>query len=650
MDYNDSSIRVLRGLEPVRARPGMYTNTQCPTHIIAEVIDNAADEALGGFASVIIVTAHADGSISVVDNGRGIPVGMNAEEGVSTVEVVFTRLHAGGKFDKGNGGAYSFSGGLHGVGVSATNALSTRLEVWVKRDGKAHKIVFANGNVVEPLTVLGECGKQHGTKVQAWPDPIYFDSPKVKITNLIHLLKAKAVLLPGVKVTFRDEEKGTDQTWHYEDGLTDYLDEFLQLDCYVSPVFGGEHYFTGEEGSFALNEGAAWALAWADAPGTGESFVNLIPTPLGGTHEAGLRTGLFESIREFCAHHALLPRGINLQAEDVWRNVRYVLSTKILDPGFHGQTKEKLTSRDAVKLVSSCVRGRLDVWLNANVEEGKRIAELAIRSAVSRQKASKVVERKKGSDVTVLPGKLTDCAIQDITRNEIFLVEGDSAGGSAKQGRDREYQAVMPLRGKVVNTWDIASTEIFANTEVRDLSTAIGVDPHTLKDDDKVLERLRYGKIIIMADADIDGAHISVLILTLFYRHFPKLVQKGHVFVAKPPLYCIRVAPQGKTKVEKRLYALDDDERDQMLARLSNDGVRDDRIHVGRFKGLGEMNPSQLKETTMDPDARRLLLMTFVDKDAMATNQCFTLLMRKKESGSRRSWMEEYGHLVEADV
>ena len=628
----------------------MYTNTSCPTHIIAEVIDNSADEALGGFAKVIVVTTHSDGSVSVIDNGRGIPVGINAEEGVSTVEVVFTRLHAGGKFDKGKGGAYSFSGGLHGVGVSVTNALSERLEVFVKREGKAYKIAFANGDVVEPLTVLGECGKQHGTKVQAWPNPKYFDNPKVKKANLIRLLKAKAVLLPGVKVTYRDEESGSEENWHYENGLSAYIAEFLQLDCYVSPVFAGEHYFTGEEGNFAANEGASWALAWADAPGNGESYVNLIPTPEGGTHEAGLRTGLFESLKEFCTHHALLPRGITLQAEDVWKNVRFVLSAKILDPQFHGQTKEKLTSRDSVKLVSICIRDRLDIWLNGNVEEGKRIAELAIKSAVSRQKASKVVDRKKSSDVTVLPGKLTDCSVEDITRNEVFLVEGDSAGGSAKQGRDREDQAVMPLRGKVLNTWEQDSVEIFANNEVRDLSTAIGVDPHKLEDNDSVLENLRYGKIIIMADADVDGQHIQVLLLTLFFRHFPKLVKNGYIYVAQPPLYCIRISPQGKGKPERRLYALDEDERDQMLSRVRDEGVREDRIHVGRFKGLGEMNPSQLRETTMDKDTRRLLLIKLNDVDVVKSNECFTLLMKKKESGNRRRWMEKYGHLVETDI
>jgi topoisomerase IV subunit B len=649
MNYDEKSIRVLKGLEPVRSRPGMYTDTSCPTHIVTEVIDNAADEAIGGYANAIIVTCHKDDSISVIDNGRGIPTGLNEEEGVSTVEVVFTRLHAGGKFDKANGGAYGFSGGLHGVGVSVTNALSTRLEVWVKRDGKAHKMVFENGNVAQQLTEIGECGKQHGTKVQIWPDAKYFDSPKVKKSRLISLLRAKAVLQRGIKVTFKDEQEETETVWQYEDGVSDYLREHLDLECYVSEMFSGEHYFKGEDSGFANGEGAQWALAWADAPSYGESYVNLIPTE-GGTHETGLRTGIFESIKEFCTHHALLPRGVSLQAEDAWRNVRFILSTKMLDPQFHGQTKEKLNSREAVKLVNQCVKDRLDVWLNANVEEGKKIAELAIRSAVSRQKAGKVVERKKGTDVTVLPGKLTDCLSEDITRNEIFLVEGDSAGGSAKQGRDRETQAVMPLRGKVVNTWEIASTEIFANTEVRDLSTAMGVDPHTVKDDDKVLSKLRYGKVCIMSDADVDGSHIQTLLLTLFFRHYPKLIINGHVYVAQPPLFCIKVDSLGKGKPEKRIYALDEAERDQILKRLRDEGIKDDKVHASRFKGLGEMNPGQLKETTMSVDTRRLLQIKLTADEIEAVSLHFNMMMHKREASSRRTWMEQCGHLIETDI
>ena len=650
MSYNESSIRVLKGLEPVRSRPGMFTSTSDPTHVIQEVLDNSVDEALGGFANIIMVTCHLDGSVSVIDNGRGIPVGINPDEGVSTLEVVFTRLHAGGKFDKGSGGAYSFSGGLHGVGVSVTNALSKKLDVWVKRDGKAYKIGFVDGNVTEPLAEIGDCGKQHGTKVQAWPDPKYFDSPKIKKQKFTRILKAKAVLLPGLKVSFKDKEDGTEIVWQYENGVEAYLTEFLDLDCYVSPIFKGSHYFTGEDGTFAKNEGAEWALAWVDSTGLGESYVNLIPTPDGGTHESGLKNGIFESIKEFCTHHALLPCKITLQSEDVWRCIRFVLSAKILDPQFHGQTKEKLTSRDAVKMVSVCVKSQLDLWLNSNVEDGKKIAELAIRFASLRQKASKVIERKKSSDVTVLPGKLTDCAVEDITRNEVFLVEGDSAGGSAKQGRDREIQAVMPLRGKVVNTWEQDSSEIFANNEVRDLSTAFGVDPHKLTDDDKVIEKLRYGKIIIMADADVDGSHIQTLLLTLFYRHYPKLLAKGHIYIAQPPLFCIRISSQGKGKPEKRIYALDDEEKNAILSKLKDEGIREDRIHTGRFKGLGEMNPEQLKETTMNVDTRKLLQIMISEDKLMQSDKCFTLLMKKKESGARKKWMEKYGHLVETDI
>lgn len=637
----------------------MYTRTDSPTHIIQEVLDNAADEALAGYAKAITLTLHGDGSVSVEDDGRGIPVGLHPDEGVPTVEVVFTRLHAGGKFDKKAGGAYAFSGGLHGVGVSVTNALSSRLEVQVKRDGKQHKLVFAAGDVIEPLHEIGTVGlRNNGTWVRAWPDGRYFDSPKVKRSEIEHLLRAKAVLLPGIKVTLLDEESGDKRVWQYADGLVSYLAESLPEKTtgneagFVSPIFSGERHAAASDGSgFAEGEGAAWALAWCEGCGNqGESYVNLIPTLSGGTHEAGLRTGLFESLKEFVSHHGLLPSKVTLQADDVWKSVRFVLSARILDPQFQGQTKEKLTSRDAMRLVASRIKDPLDAWLNKHPDAGKKIAELAIKAAQARQKAGKVVEKKKQSGAAVLPGKLTDCESNEIERNEIFLVEGDSAGGSAKQGRDRDYQAILPLRGKVLNTWEVERGEIFGNNEVHDMAVALGLDPHDINAPDSVLDNLRYGKVIIMADADVDGCHIQTLLLTLFFRHFPRLVACGHVHIAQPPLFAIRVAAQGKSRPERRLYALDEAERDQMLQRLKEDGVRDDHIHVGRFKGLGEMNPEQLRETTMHPDTRRLLQVHLSPAQLAAVNRTFTLLMGKGEAASRRAWMEKNGNLVEADV
>lgn len=654
MAYSESSIRVLKGLEPVKERPGMYTRTDSPTHIIQEVIDNAADEALAGYAKKIAVTMHVDGSVSVEDDGRGIPVGIHPDEGVPTVEVVFTRLHAGGKFDKKSGGAYAFSGGLHGVGVSVTNALSTRLEVQVKREAKLHQLVFAAGEVIVPLAEIGPVGQRNtGTIVRTWPDPKYFDTPKVKRHELERLLRAKAVLLPGVKVSLLDEESGEDKVWQYADGIVSYLNETLPGEGYVSPVFAGERYAPANDPSgFAEGEGAAWAMAWCEysGGGGGDSYVNLIPTLSGGTHEAGLRAGVFESLKDFVTHHGLLPSKVSLQADDVWKQVRFVLSSRILDPQFQGQTKEKLTSRDALRLVSSRVKDPLDAWLNAHPDDGKKIAELAIKAAMARQKAGKVVEKKKQSGAAVLPGKLTDCEMDDLSRNEIFLVEGDSAGGSAKQGRDREYQAILPLRGKVLNTWEVERGEIFGNNEVHDIAVALGLDPHGLDAPDTVLDNLRYGKVIIMADADVDGSHIQTLLLTLFFRHFPRLIEAGHVYIAQPPLFSIKVAAQGKSRPERRLYALDEAERDQMLARLAEDGVRDDHIHVGRFKGLGEMNPEQLRETTMHPDTRRLLPVVLPREQLQEVNRMFTLLMGKGEAAGRRAWMEQNGNLVEADI
>ena len=653
--YEEASIRVLKGLQPVRERPGMYTRTTDPTHIVQEVIDNAADEALAGQATRIDVRLHADGSVAVEDDGRGIPVGIHPEEKVSTVEVVFTRLHAGGKFDKKDGeGAYAFSGGLHGVGVSVTNALSRRLEVEVKRDGKVHRIVFAGGDVAEKLEVVGTCGQRAtGTTVRAWPDPKYFDSPSVSLPELERLLRAKAVLLPGVKVTLHVEKGGTWQatTWSYPGGLEDYLQELAGGMDPVAPIFAGESYLgkpkDGE--TFAEGEGAAWALAWYDeGNAAGESYVNLIPTPSGGTHEAGLRAAIFDALKAFVDHHGLLPRGARLQTEDVAARLHFVLSARVLDPQFQGQVKEKLTSRDALKLVLQVVRDPLEVWLNANVDYGKRIAELAIQQALARMKSAQKVEKRKGSGVAVLPGKLTDCESDDVPRREVFLVEGDSAGGSAKLARDKQYQAILPLRGKVLNTWEVDRDRLFANAEVHDISVAIGVDPHGPADDPD-LAGLRYGKICVLADADVDGAHIQVLLLTLFFRHFPKLIDRGHVFVARPPLFRVDVPAAGR-RPARRLYCLDEQELDTTLAKLADEGVREGSWTIARFKGLGEMSAEQLWETTLGPDTRRLLPVTLGDLALAETVETMTMLMGRGEAAARRAWIEEHGNEVEADV
>jgi topoisomerase-4 subunit B len=652
--YEEASIRVLKGLQPVRERPGMYTRTSDPTHIVQEVIDNAADEALAGFAKRIDVTVHADGSVTVQDDGRGIPVGLHPEEKVPTIELVFTRLHAGGKFDKRDGqGAYAFSGGLHGVGVSVTNALSKRLEVDVRRDGKSHRIVFAGGEVAEKLKVTGNAGRATGTTVRAYPDPKYFDAPAVSVPELQRLLRAKAVLLPGVEVALRIEKgkEAKTETWSYPEGLKGYLEELADGAQPIAPIFAGETYLgkPKEGDSHAEGEGAAWALAWyEEGGGAGESYVNLIPTAAGGTHEAGLRSALFEAVRSFVEHHGLLPRGARLQTEDVSAKVHFVLSARILDPQFQGQVKEKLTSRDALKLVAQVIRDPLEVWLNGHVEHGKRIAELAIQQALTRMKSAQKVEKKKGSGVAVLPGKLTDCESDDVARREVFLVEGDSAGGSAKLARDKQYQAILPLRGKALNTFEVERDRLFANNEIHDIAVAIGVDPHA-RGDDADLKGLRYAKIIIMADADVDGSHIKVLLLTLFFRHFPALIERGHIHVANPPLYRIDVPAAGKRPARK-LYALDDAELAAIEDRLTKEGVRAGAWSVGRFKGLGEMNPEQLWETTMNPETRRVMPVRVAHDEAAEAMQVFAKLMGKAEAASRREWMELFGNAVEVDV
>jgi topoisomerase-4 subunit B len=652
--YEEASIRVLKGLEPVKERPGMYTRTGDPTHIVQEVIDNAADEALAGYARHIDVTVHADQSVTVRDDGRGIPVGMHPEEKVPTIELVFTRLHAGGKFDKHGQGAYAFAGGLHGVGVSVTNALSQRLEVEVRRDGKVHRMAFAHGDVVEKLKVTGKVPPgTSGTTVRVYPEGRYFDHPQVSLPELTRLLRAKAVLLPGVTVTLH-VEKGKETlttSWTYPGGLAGYLEELAEGRTPVVPVFAGETYLgKPKEGDpFAEGEGAAWAVAWyEEGGGGGESYVNLIPTAAGGTHEAGLRAALFDAIRAFVEHHALLPRGARLQTEDVSARLHFVLAARILDPQFQGQVKEKLTSRDALKLVQQVVRDPFEVWLNANVEHGRRIAELAIQQALTRMKSAQKVEKRKGSAVAVLPGKLTDCESADVLRRELFLVEGDSAGGSAKLARDKQYQAILPLRGKVLNTFEVERDRLFANNEVHDIAVAIGVDPHESAAA-AVLAGLRYQRIIIMADADVDGSHIKVLLLTLFFRHFPGLVANGHIHVASPPLYRIDVPAAGKRPARK-FYALDDAELAATEDRLAKEGVKAGSWSVGRFKGLGEMNPEQLWDTTMNPETRRVVPVRVPKDHAAEAMRIFGKLMGKSEAAARREWMEQYGNAVEVDV
>ncbi len=657
-DYSEASIRVLKGLEPVKQRPGMYTRTENPLHIIQEVIDNASDEALGGYCKNIVVTINTDGSVSVEDDGRGIPVGLHPEEKVPTVEIVFTRLHAGGKFDKGSGGAYAFSGGLHGVGVSVTNALSSKLEisVWRKdeRGNGVHQMTFSGGDVTSPLQSrpAARDDKKSGTRVTVWPDAKYFDSPVIPLSELQRLLRSKAVLLPGVKVTFIQAKSGDTQTWQYEQGLRGYLTEALAQNTgapTLIPLFEGEQYAAADADGFAEGEGAAWVVAWTeDGNVVRESYVNLIPTPAGGTHEAGLREGLFGAVKSFVEMHSLLPKGVKLLAEDVFARVSFVLSAKVLDPQFQGQIKEKLNSRDAVRLVAGYSRSALELWLNQHVDYGKKLAELVIKQAQSRLRSAQKVEKRKSSGVAVLPGKLTDCESTDITRNEIFLVEGDSAGGSAKMGRDKEFQAILPLRGKVLNTWETERDRLFANNEIHDIAVAVGVDPHGLHDDPD-LSGLRYGRICILSDADVDGSHIQVLLLTLFFRHFPKLIANGHIHIARPPLYRVDAPARGKKPAQK-IYALDDGELTAIEDKLRKDGVKEGGWSIARFKGLGEMNAGQLWETTMNPDTRRLLPVALGLFDQVASEARFTMLMGKGEAAARRNWLEDHGNEVEADI
>ena len=652
--YDESSFRVLKGLEPVRERPGMYTRTDSPAHIIQEVIDNSADEALAGFAKKIHVILHADGSLTVADDGRGIPVGLHPEEGVPVVVLAYTRLHAGGKFDKREGNsAYAFSGGLHGVGVSVTNALSTHIEVEIMREGKRYRIDFSDGGeTIGELREEGECGRKTGTRVRVWPDPKYFDSPRVPLAELERLLRSKAVLLPGVSVRLDTEQSDgsmLSKTWSYPEGLSGYLNELAGDIAPVAPVYAASGYADSNDATYASGEGAEWAIGWFDGAVPSESYVNLIPTGAGGTHESGLRSGVFEAVRSFVEHHALLPRGVKLQQDDVCGRMSFVLSARLLDPQFQGQVKEKLNSREAVKLIASRMRDPFEIWLNNHVDAGKAIAELSIRQALARQRSAQKVERKKSSGVAVLPGKLSDCESADLGENELFLVEGDSAGGSAKMARNKETQAILPLRGKVQNAWEVDPNRLLANAEIHDIAVALGVDAHA-PDSEPDLSGLRYGKVIIMSDADVDGAHIQTLLLTLFFRHFPRLIENGHIYVAQPPLYRVDVPAQGKKRPARRLYALDDGELAAIRERVIQEGIRSEAMEIGRFKGLGEMNAEQLRETTMDPATRRVLPVHVRADAIQETMRMFTLLMGKGEAAGRRAWMEEKGDTVDADI
>ena len=626
--YNAADIEVLTGLEPVRRRPGMYTDTVRPNHLAQEVIDNSIDEALAGHAKRVEVILHADQSLEVIDDGRGMPVDIHPEEGVPAVELILCRLHAGGKFSNKN---YQFSGGLHGVGISVVNALSTRVEVTVKRGGEVYDMAFENGDKVQDLVVTGTVGRRNtGTRVHFWPDSHFFDTPKFSVSRLSHLLKAKAVLCPGVEIVFKDKVNSSEQRWCYQDGLTDYLREAVNgLPVLPEEPFVGS--FSGE------TEAVDWALLWLPEGGEllTESYVNLIPTMQGGTHVNGLRQGLLDAMRNFCEYRNILPRGVKLSAEDIWDRCAYVLSVKMQDPQFAGQTKERLSSRQSAGFVANVVKDAFSLWLNQNVQIAEQLAELAIASAQRRLRAAKKVVRKKLTSGPALPGKLADCTAQDLSRTELFLVEGDSAGGSAKQAREREFQAIMPLKGKILNTWEVSSDEVLGSQEVHDISVAIGIDP-----DSEDLSQLRYGKICILADADSDGLHIATLLCALFVKHFRNLVRNGHVYVAMPPLYRIDLGKEVH-------YALDDNEKEVIIDKLSR---KRGKISVQRFKGLGEMNPSQLRETTLDPNTRRLVQLTISDEDEAETLRVMDMLLAKKRSEDRRNWLQEHGDQVEIEL
>ena len=624
--YNAAAIEVLTGLEPVRKRPGMYTDTTRPNHLAQEVIDNSVDEALAGHANQIDVILHKDGAISVSDNGRGMPVDIHPEQGISGVEVILTQLHAGGKFSNKN---YQFSGGLHGVGISVVNALSSDVEVTIKRNGKIYSMRFADGEKQTELLETGTVGNNNtGTRVYFLPNPKYFDSPKVSISKLKHVLRAKAVLCAGLNITLKIEHSDETFEWCYQNGLKDYLlDRIGDLEFFPPTPFMGA--------TAAKHEAVDWGVLWTvENPSemVAESYVNLVPTQQGGTHVNGLRAGLTDAMREFCTIRDLLPRGVKIAPEDVWENCHFVLSVKLEDPQFSGQTKERLSSRECVAFISGVVKDSFSLWLNSHPGEGEKVAELIINSAQKRLRSNKKIIRKKITAGPALPGKLADCSAQDINRTELFLVEGDSAGGSAKQARERDFQAIMPLRGKILNTWEVESSQVMASQEIHDIAVALGIEP-----DSDDLQSLRYGKVCILADADSDGNHIATLICALFYKHFKALVEHGHVFVAMPPLYRIDVG-------KRVFYALDESERQSIITRIKAEKIRG-QVNVQRFKGLGEMNPSQLRETTMNPDTRRLVQLTVDDFEA--TTALMDLLLAKKRSADRKIWLETKGDMAE---
>jgi topoisomerase-4 subunit B len=648
--YDASAIQALKGLEPVRRMPGMYTHTVHPLHIAQEAIDNAVDEALAGHGKRITVRLFKDGSVEVEDEGRGIPVDMHPVEKKPAVEVAFGMLHAGGKFSRSGEGVYHISGGLHGVGVAVSNALSRRLEVTVFREGQKHSIAFEGGELRQKLKSEKAKERRTGTIVHLWPDPKYFDSPNIPMAELEHLVRSKAYLLPGL-TTVLEVEGREKKAWKYERGMAQYFDFMLAGRELVAPLFAGERYFRDSNiPDIEPGEGAAWAVGWvADGEVFADSHVNLIPTRSGGTHEAGFRAGIFEALAAFMDTRALAPKGVKLVADDVWARACFTLSARIVRTQFHGQTKEKLTTRHAARLLELCVKDAFELWLSEHPDDGRKIAELAIEQAMARLAKGKKVERKKSSGIATLPGKLVDCASGDVTRNELFLVEGDSAGGSAKEARDKESQAILPLRGKVLNTMSKDSRTVLANKELQAIATAIGVDPHG-PEDSPDLSGLRYGKVILMTDADVDGGHIQALLLTFFFMHAPKLVEAGHVYVAQPPLFKVEVPAQGKGKPARRLYCLDEDELDEALAALKKEKVKEGSWEISRFKGLGEMSPEQLWETTMNPDTRRLVRMQLEAKQLKKARQTFELLMDSGEAEGRRNWMREHWKTVEADV